>query len=196
MPSSMRIKRFRYCSDRRCLIKSASEMTAIRDGLFVLLSLLLGFTLALAAPRYNERRSLLIEEATAIETAYLRAGTLPPSYREQSQQLLQQYVKGRIDFDNAGLDSGQLTEAANRSKTIQEQLWDGVTELAKVDRTAILATYINSLNEIIDVHQKRIAALEYRIPVPIWFLIISVSLIAVFARGLTLAARFWIPRAG
>jgi hypothetical protein len=168
------------------------QMTAIRDGLFVLLSLLLGFTLALAAPRYNERRSLLIEEATAIETAYLRAGTLPEPYREQAQQLLRQYVSSRIDFNNAGLDSGRLSETSNRSKGIQEQLWEGVTEAAKADRTAILATYINSLNEIIGVHQKRMAALEYRIPVPIWFLIISVSLIAVFARGLTLAGPFWL----
>jgi hypothetical protein len=46
------------------------QMVAIPDGLFVLLSLLLGFTLALAVPRYSERRSLLIEEATAVETTY------------------------------------------------------------------------------------------------------------------------------
>lgn len=40
---------------------------AIRDGLFVLISLLLGFTLTLAVTRFNERRSLIIEEADAIE---------------------------------------------------------------------------------------------------------------------------------
>ena len=39
------------------------QMVAIRDGLFVLVSLLLGFTLALAVPRYNERRTLLVEES-------------------------------------------------------------------------------------------------------------------------------------
>lgn len=168
------------------------QMTAIRDGLFVLLSLLLGFTLALAAPRYNERRSLLIEEATAIGTTYLRAGMLPQPYREQSQQLLRQYVSNRIDFDNAGLHSGRLIEVSNRSETIQKQLWGNVTEAAKADRTAIIAIYISSLNETIDLHEKRMAALEYRIPTPIWFLIISISLIAAFARGLTLAGRFWL----
>src|ERR1700758_2269682 len=35
------------------------QMVAIRDGLFVLVSLLLGFTLTLAAARFVERRSLL-----------------------------------------------------------------------------------------------------------------------------------------
>ena len=36
------------------------QMVAIRDGLFILVGLLFGFTLALAAPRFAERRSLLI----------------------------------------------------------------------------------------------------------------------------------------
>jgi hypothetical protein len=173
-------------------VNRKDQMTAIRDGLFVLLSLLLGFTLALAAPRYNERRSLLVEESTAIGTTYLRAGMLPQPYRDQSQQLLRQYVSNRIEFDNAGLDSGRLTYVSNRSIAIQEQLWKGVTEAAKADRSAIIAIYISSLNETIDLHAKRMAALEYRIPAPIWFLIISISLIAAFARGLTLAARFWL----
>jgi len=39
------------------------QMVAIRDGLFVLVSLLLGFSLALAAEPFVERRSLLIEES-------------------------------------------------------------------------------------------------------------------------------------
>jgi hypothetical protein len=52
-------------------------MVAIRDGLFVLVSLLLGFTLALAVPRYTERRTLLVEEAISIGTIYLRAAVLP-----------------------------------------------------------------------------------------------------------------------
>lgn len=168
------------------------QMTAIRDGLFVLLSLLLGFTLALAAPRYNERRSLLVEEATAIGTTYLRAGMLPQPYREQSQQLLRQYVSNRIELDKTGLDSRRLIEVSNRSIAIQNQLWESVTEAAKADRTVIVAIYIGSLNETIDLHEKRMSALEYRIPTPIWFLIISISLIAVFARGLTLARRFWL----
>jgi hypothetical protein len=36
------------------------QMIAIRDGLFILVGLLFGFTLALAAPRFAERRSLLV----------------------------------------------------------------------------------------------------------------------------------------
>ena len=168
------------------------QMVAIRDGLFVLLSLLLGFTLALAAPRYNERRTLLVDEAVSIGTTYLRAGLLPQHYRDNARDLLRHYVAVRLDLDNAGLDAARFNEATNHSKHIQAQLWADAVAVAQTDRTSITSTYINSLNETIDLHDHRIAALENRIPVSIWFLILSVSVIASFSRGLTLTRRFWL----
>ena len=171
------------------------QMVAIRDGLFVLVGLLLGFTLALAAPRFAERRALLIDEANAIGTTYLRAGTLPEPNRTKAEQLLREYVDDRLELDSAGLDSDRRTKASERAKQIQQQLWDGVMEVAKSDRSAITASYMSSLNQTIDLHEKRLSALENRIPRSVWLLIFSVSIIATFARGLTLAGRFWLTLA-
>jgi hypothetical protein len=168
------------------------QMAALRDSLFVLLSLLLGFTLALAVPRYADRRSLLIKEATAIGTTYLRAETLPQPNRDQAQQLLRQYVDARVDLDEAGVDEARVAAATDRAKQIQERLWDAVVEITKNDRTAVSAAYMNSLNQTIDLHEERISALENRIPRGVWLLIFSVSTIAVFTRGLTLTRRFWL----
>ena len=63
------------------------QMGTIRDGLFLLVSLILGFTLAMAATRFADRRSLLIEEAVSVGTTYLRASTLPQPYRGHSLSL-------------------------------------------------------------------------------------------------------------
>jgi hypothetical protein len=68
------------------------QMGTIRDGLFVLLSLLLGFTLTLGATRFVERRSLLVDEAVSIGATYLRTSTLPSLYRDHSKQLLKERV--------------------------------------------------------------------------------------------------------
>jgi hypothetical protein len=51
---------------------------------------------------------------------------------------------------------------------------------------------MSSLNQVIDLYEKRIASLENRVPISVWLLIFSVSAIAVFTRGLTLAKRFWL----
>ena len=168
------------------------QVAAIRDGLFVLTSLLLGFTLALAVPHYTERRALLVEEAVSIETTYRRADLLPQPTRDHTRDLLRHYVDARLDLDNADLDTDRLNAAANRSKQIQAQLWVDADAFSQTDESAIAATYVNALFKTIDLHQERIAAQENRIPVTIWFLILSVSLIAIFTRGLTLTRRFWL----
>jgi hypothetical protein len=168
------------------------QMVAIRDGLFILVGLLFGFTLALAAPRFAERRSLLIDEANAIGTTYLRAGTLPQPNRDRAQQLLRQYVDTRLDVDGTGWDGARLSQANDSAKRIQEQLWDDVIELTKSERSAISAAYMNSLNQVIDLHEERLSSFENRIPRSVWLLIFLVSLIALFTRGLTLSGRFWL----
>jgi len=164
------------------------QMGTIRDGLFILVSLLLGFSLTLVASRFAERRSLVVEEAISIGTTYLRAGTLPQPYRDHSKQLLQEYVDARLALDDAG--SAYFKDAVSRAKHIQEELWLDAASVAQRDRSAVTAVYVNSLNETIDLHEKRVAAFENRVPPPIWILIISVSLIAVFTRGSTLTSRF------
>ena len=95
------------------------QMVAIRDGLFVLVSLLLGFTLALAVPRHNERRTLLVEESVSSATTYLHADMLPRPYRDNARDLLRNYVDACLDFDSAGLDPGRFKQAMSRSKHIQ-----------------------------------------------------------------------------
>ena len=168
------------------------QMGTIRDGLFVLVSLLIGFTLAMAGTRFVERRSLLIEEAVSIGTTYLRASMLPMPYRDHARQLLRQYVDARLNLNEANVNTPPFNEAAEHSKRLQEDLWLDAAAVAQNDRSAVTATFINSLNETIDLHEKRVAAFENRIPLSIWFLIVSVSLIAVFTRGCTITSRFWL----
>lgn len=169
-----------------------NHLAGIVDGTFVLVYLMLGFTLALTVPHFADRRSLIIDEAVSIARMYRYAGVLQEPFRDHSRQLLRQYVDARLDLDSASAEASQLAEASSRSKRIQEQLWDDELALAQLDRSALVTTYLNAMNEAIALHDKRVASLENRIPHSIWFLILSVSLIAVFTRGLTLERRFWL----
>jgi hypothetical protein len=167
------------------------QMKTIRDGLLVLVSLLLGFTLTLAAARFAERRSLLVEEAVSVGSTYMRSGLLPQPYRGNSERLLRQYTDTRLDVSGAKLGSPRFVEASKLTAAIREELWNDAVTVAGTDRTAVTAVYLNSLIGTIDLHEKRVASFENRVPISIWLLIASVSAIAVFTRGMTLTARFW-----
>src|ERR1700722_14756300 len=80
------------------------QAVGVRDGVIVLLSLLLGFTLALALPRYDLRRNQIFDEARGFGTTHLRAQLLLEPARSKTLELLREYVDARVKFseNNSG----------------------------------------------------------------------------------------------
>src|SRR5205085_8803080 len=72
-----------------------------------LLAFLLAFTFGLAATRYDTRRQLLLDEANAAGTTYLRAAMLPEGGAE-IRSLLRQYVDIRLDAARKGDLANQI----------------------------------------------------------------------------------------
>jgi hypothetical protein len=169
------------------------QITGLRDSLLVLLSLLVGFTFAMAVSRFELRRQLLIDEANAIGTAHLRARTLPEPQQSVVVRLLHQYADARADYSRANLKSTQEQAAVQKSKDLQNALWEQTTELSRQDRTAVLGLFMQAVNEAIDLSEKRLAARENRIPSVIWTLITVIVVLASFTTGYDLGKRFWFP---
>ncbi|MEO8308709.1 MAG: hypothetical protein ABI616_11795 [Pseudomonadota bacterium] len=65
-----------------------SHVSSLQGALLGLLALLLGFSFSMAISRYDTRRSLVLEEANAIGTTYLRAGFLPSEQGNEARRLL------------------------------------------------------------------------------------------------------------
>jgi hypothetical protein len=166
------------------------QAVGVRDGVVVLLSLLLGFTLAMALPRFDQRRELIVDEANAIGTTDLRAQLLPEPARTISLELLREYVGARIDFSEGGGDSDKVKGALERSRQIQTSLWQLAVDVAAKSPTPIISSYITSLNEMIDLDSKRTAAVENRVPKPIWIMLFAMGLLACVSFGFSLRRRF------
>src|SRR5215472_15017239 len=66
-----------------------------------LLAFILAFTFGLAAARFDTRRQILLDEANAIGTTYLRAGILPERC-EKIRGLLRDYVGARLEAVRSG----------------------------------------------------------------------------------------------
>ena len=123
----------------------------------------LSFTFGMAASHQSARKTLVLEEANAIGTAYLRAGFLSEPDRTTSRDLLREYVEVRLA---AAADPEALLESAmTRSEEIHGELWSIVDDNVSQGReSAIMALFADSINEVIDVHSLRLAAVELRLP--------------------------------
>jgi len=118
-----------------------------------LLAFLLAFIVGFGANINTERRHLVVDEANAIGTTYLRAGYLAEPYRIEARDLLREYTDLRL----AGLDPTQLAAVVARSEEIHNELWAGAEKIAMESPTPTTGLYLSSLNEVIDRHAERVA---------------------------------------
>ena len=157
-----------------------SPVGAMVGSILALLAFLLGFTFSLAAARYETRREAVLEEANAIGTTYLRARLLPGQHRTEVAKLLREYVAVRL----SAREDGNLEEAIVRSEALHQQLWSHATAAAEEAPNPITALFVQSLNEVIDVHAKRVqAGLRSRIPMSIWCGLFGLAFVGMAAIG-------------
>src|SRR5262245_21938291 len=147
------------------------QISAARDEVAVLLSLLLGFTLAMALQHIDYRRGLVVDEAGAISTASLRAQILPEPYRGKVLELLREYVDARFAYSSAG-KGRELDETLAHTKKLQDRIWEQSLAVAEQRDSPINSIFLQSINETFNWSEKRVAALENRIPLPIWIMLI------------------------
>jgi len=145
-----------------------------------LLAFLLAFTFGLAASRFDTRRLVLLDEANAIGTTYLRAAMLPDR-REDIRALLREYVDTRLE----AVQSGNVTAGVRRSAQLQDQLWAQAVAVGETHPTSIVVgLFIQSLNEVIDIHTKRVTGGQLsRIPSAIWGALFAVAVLSLGAMG-------------
>jgi len=150
------------------------------SGLLAMLGFVLAFTFSMAAGENKARKQNIIEDAAVIGTAYLRADLVAEPSRKRIKQYLKEYVDIRIDAVN---HSDHLAKAIARSQEIHDLLWSEVTSLERDNANRNYLLLIQSVNQLIVMHEKRLAtALHNRIPDSIWtalFIISSLTMIAI-----------------
>src|SRR5437764_8338919 len=124
-----------------------AQIVSLRDALGILLSLLLGFTFAMAVSRHDKRQELVVHEANAIGTAALRAGFAPEPRASAIRMLLRDYTKSRIEFFESGIDRERLQANQGISKELQTRLWEQVQTVPAQAPTPLLALLAQSIND-------------------------------------------------
>lgn len=169
---------------RRRVTRSGEDRQSVGQvvaATLALLAFLLAFTFGMAASRFEARRAMVIEEANAIGTTYLRAAMLPEPHRSEVRTLLSEYTDVRL----GAVEPGKLEQSVRRSQELQGQLWRHATAVGEQQpQSEVVGLFLESLNQVIDLHTTRLMlGARNRIPGIIWLSLYFVTAVGMAVMG-------------
>lgn len=135
-----------------------------------LLALLMGFTFSLAVDRFETRRVLVLEEANAIGTTYLRTQMLEPVDRVRISRMLVDYTDNRLALATAPRD--QVEPLLARNDQMLTDLWTAtLAAWPSIKGMDFSSSYLETMNNMIDLDSARKAARQARVPSAVFFVL-------------------------
>ncbi len=164
-----------------------SQEGLIVSGVMVVAGLLIGFTFSLALDRFEQRRLLVVAEANAIGTSYLRAQLLDEPDRTRLSRLLTAYTDNRIELGKATGNKHQLLETNDRLLT---QIWAGVSSAVETPKGRTISTpLLLTFNELIDYDTLRKSARLTRLPGMVMAMLYIFLIVTAAVVGFVLSGR-------
>jgi hypothetical protein len=161
---------------------------AVEASAFALLGLLLGFSFAGATSRLESKRELIVAEANAIGTAYLRLDVLPPDTQPLIRQQFKRLIEARISAYDRRFDPANADRDLEVVREAQDKIWSlAVAATAASKDVALLV--LPPINEMIDVGTARSVALQAHLPTLIVVLLVGGAIASGLLAGYSMAKR-------
>ena len=148
----------------------------VETATLTLLGLIIGFSIAMAITRYDQRKNYEEAEANAIGTEFVRADLLPPADGARVRGLLTSYLDLRILFYTAVSD-GQLQHINADTSQLQGKMWSAVQVPASAQPTSVVALAVAGMNDVLNSQGYTQAIWWNRIPVEAWTLMIAIAVL-------------------
>jgi hypothetical protein len=153
-----------------------------------LLALLLAFSLSIAIDRHDERRQLVVQEANAIGTAYLRAQLLDEPHRTRLSKLLIDYTDIRLALAEA--EPGQVGVLLAQNDRLLTDIWAGVVAARESALAHGISTpVLSAFNEVIDLDTERKMSRRLRVPSAVLELVLGFLALTAGVLGYVLEER-------
>ena len=148
---------------------------------------LLGFSFSGGTSRLDTKRQLIVQEANAIGTAYLRLDLLPASNQPEMRRL---YLDTRLRVYQKLPDQQAAEQELAHAERIQQEIWSRAVAASRDDPSRNTARLLlPALNEMIDITTSRTIALHTHLPPLIFALLMSVALPSGVLAGYAMAKR-------
>lgn len=176
----------------RALIERAKvaddTWNVIQGGIIGLVAFMLGMSFSQSEGRFDARRELVVKEANAIGTTWLRADQLPATQAREFRAVLADYTETRLRAYETQPRGDALREAQQKSDDEQARLWAIASGALRAGPGNLgRSLLVSSLNDTIDVSAEQLAALTHHVPTTIVFLTLVLVVIGATLIGFSFA---------
>jgi len=174
---------------RKRLANGGCDATESSDvaltSILALLGLVLAFTYSFTMSRFDLRKQAVLQEANAIGTAFLRAGLAAEPHRSELRKILRDYAVTRDVTKVKEESKDSVRKLVERSVAAQSLIWPATERMVRSNASAgpVEAAIVQSINEVIDVHQKRLFSATDRLPAIVLVLLVCIAGTAMFILG-------------
>jgi hypothetical protein len=164
------------------------RLGAVEGAIFGLLGLLIAFTFAGAAARYDQRRELVVQEANTIGDAWARLDALPAETQPPIRDAMRRYVASRLETYRRLPDIDAAMAELRRSNEIQDEVWKAaVAACAEPEGQRVTMLVLPALDTAFDMTLVRTAAAFHHPPTVIFGMLFLLALASALVAGYGMA---------
>lgn len=165
---------------------------AIEGAVFGLFGLLLSLTFFGAASRLDARRQLIVQEANAIASAYMRVDMLPIAEQPEVRRLFREYLDERVRISEMSNEAAALREMPKAAE-LQQAIWSRAVRATK-DGVPGAMLLVPAVNQMIEIASSKAIAVQTHLPELVFaFLIVAALLSGLIAGfGMARGGRNWL----
>jgi hypothetical protein len=162
---------------------------AVEGAIFALLGLIMAFTFSGAAGRFDERRGLIVAEANAIGTAWLRIDLLPDTAQPALRTQFREYVDARLEAYRRLPDVDAAAASLAQANALQATIWKGAITAVAAPGAAPSAAmlFLPALNDMFDITTTRLMANRAHPPSVVYLMLFVLAGASAFFAGFGMA---------
>jgi hypothetical protein len=157
------------------------ELALVRASTAALVAFLIGFAFSGAASRFTARGDVIVKEANALGTAYLRADVIAEPQRSELKAALREYTADRVQL-LSGERRHQIEPLLAKASGLHDRMWRSVIK-ATQDNAPLMAIALPPVNEIIDLHSTHLSMARRHLPVPLMAALLGTAAVGVGLMG-------------
>jgi hypothetical protein len=154
----------------------------ITAGMLGLLAFTLSLTINIAQNRFELRRSFIMQDANAIEAAWLRSKLINGEEGPAITALIEAFAKVQLAYvsaDSFDVEPGLIVQ----KDTLQRQIWQPVQAVARDQASTTTSALATAVIEMFNAAQTERFAFESRVPANMSWMLMAGSLLAIGAMG-------------